>query len=262
MAQEGIITTVMEAFYAKTKNDGFTLVELLVVICVIAILAAMLLPAGGGPWKAKKINCANNLKATDESFVAWSERHGGKLPMQMEAIQGGTMDFVQSGSAAVHFLALTNSDRAYAHRDLVTHWQDGTNYQRINSFTNYGLESRWLVCPSDRNRDSVYGKSIAELADTNISYFVGVDATLDNPKSILSGDRNFRVNGASQKTGLVELPPRASIDWTEELHYIKSSSKTGGNILFADGHVEFPRTKALNSAFQSQNVTTNRFVIP
>jgi prepilin-type processing-associated H-X9-DG protein len=253
----------MKTLSAKTKISGFTLVELLVLICVIAVLAAMLLPAGGGKWKAQRYNCANNLRDMGQSFDAWSQQHHGKLPMQMPSTEGGTSDFIQSGSAVVHFLALTNSNQAFPHRDIVSRWQDGTNYQRINSFTNYGIEPRWLVCTSDRDRDnSAYRKAIAEIVDTNISYFVGVDATLDNPKSILSGDRNLRVDGVARKKRLIELPPKSSVDWTGEFHYRKSSSKTGGNILFADGHVEFLGSKDLNSAFQSQGLATDRLAIP
>lgn len=247
----------------KAKTSGFTLVELLVVIAVIAILAAMLMPPSGGKWKAQTINCANNLKSLDESFVAWSQRHDGKLPMQVLSKEGGTMDFIQSGSAIVHFLVLTNSGQLFVRRSFVSYSQDGTNYQKMNSYTNYGIEPRCLVCSSDKRSDSIYSKNlISEFADTNISYFVGVDSTLNNPKSILAGDRNLLIDGMSAKPGLIDLTPKSLVGWTDELHYSKSTSTAGGNMLYADGHVEFIKSKALNSAFQFQGLATNRFAVP
>jgi prepilin-type processing-associated H-X9-DG protein len=91
---------------------------------------------------------------------------------------------------------------------------------------------------------------------------VGVDAMLNNPKSILAGDRHLQVDGLPAKPGLLELTVKSPASWSEELHHLTSSSSCSGNILFADGHVEFLKTKSLDSVLRSQNMTINRLAVP
>ncbi len=61
---------------------AFTLVELLVVIAVIAILAAMLLPAlGKASAKAQQVKCASNLQQVHLGFRMYADDFGGRLPL-------------------------------------------------------------------------------------------------------------------------------------------------------------------------------------
>src|ERR1039457_2781465 len=75
-------------------RQGFTLVGLLIIIAVLAILAAMLLPAlASAKRKAQRINCVNNLKQDGLAFRLWEGDNGDKYPMAVSTNKNGTMEY-------------------------------------------------------------------------------------------------------------------------------------------------------------------------
>ena len=65
----------------KLQSAAFSLVELLVVIAVVAILAALLLPAlNRSREKAKEARCTSNLKQIYSGFLLYQSDNDGRFP--------------------------------------------------------------------------------------------------------------------------------------------------------------------------------------
>jgi len=143
----------------KTRRQcgAFTLIELLVVIGVIAVLAALLLPAlGRAKEKARRIACLNNLKQLSTGMHVFVTDHE-KFPWRVEIAEGGSYS-----RQRVYFTFLAMQ-------------------QELDT-------PQVLICPSDnRQAAAVWGT----LRDTNVSYFVGVDTREDRPGMLLAGDWNI-----------------------------------------------------------------------
>ena len=69
----------------KRGSKGFTIVELLVAITILAILTALLLPAiQQSREAARKIKCANNMKQLGLAMHSYAQSHG-RLPPDTQA---------------------------------------------------------------------------------------------------------------------------------------------------------------------------------
>ena len=193
---------------AKSSRPAraFTLVELLTVIAIIGILAALLLPVlQRGKDRAKRVWCENNLAQMGIAFHSFAHDHNSKFPAQVPLAEGGADGLVVNGVAVhsgfdfvfLNFQALAN--------DLGT--------------------PKILICPTDPRLPAT---SFTSLKNTNLSYFLGYNADYNQPADVLAGDRNLTslpnltfYNGSGQQ-----------LRWSGIMHRFK------GNVLFADGHVE------------------------
>jgi prepilin-type processing-associated H-X9-DG protein len=152
--------------------------------------------------RVRWISCSNNQKSIGFSFRLWAGDHDEKYPAQVSVTNGGVMELAAQGTTFPTFLAMSN--------ELST--------------------PKILFCPGDRNRRLV--ATFATLADTNLSYFVNLDADETAPQGLLLGDRNLATNNVALKPGLAMLSTNCQVSWTSEMHAHR------GNVTLADGSVQ------------------------
>ena len=201
----------MKSAMDTRRHGAFTLVEMLMVIAIIAILVSTMLPAlQGAKAKAQRIQCVSNLKQVGLGFHLFAHEHDSKFPMGVSTNNGGTLEYVIFSRYATAGFYL--------------------QYRHFQALSNDLSNPHVLVCPTDTNRLNP-PDFFASLANSNISYFVGVNADYNQPSSILGGDRNI-TSSVMRSSGVIRLLNGNSVQWTSSQHHYK------GNVLFADGHVD------------------------
>jgi hypothetical protein len=218
--------------------QAYTLIDIFVFLVSVGVLGSIVLPAYFGRTKCRcqRINCNNNLKQTGLSYKQWALDMQDRFPMQVPVTNGGTMEFVNSGVAWVHFRVMSNE----------------LNTPKV------------LFCPNEKATDRIAATTFGSLAgpgqvpytnDNNVTYFVGVDASETNYNMWLSGDHNI-TNRLNPKHGLLSFPTNRPTGWTADLH------NSQGNIALTDGSVHQYNTARLQLGLLETGVQRIRLAMP
>jgi hypothetical protein len=236
----------MRTTLSTNREQGLTLVELFVVIAIITFLAIVfVLPANSrSKGNTFRIQCVNNLKQTGLAFRVWEGDHGGEYPMRVSETNGGTLEFTTGLTEWRHFQIMSN--------ELST--------------------PKVLLCPADASR--MAATNFTFLRNSNISFFVGIDATETNPQMLLAGDRNI-TNSRPIKNAILETSTNSPAGWTPNMHdeagnllrsdgsvWTSEMHQKVGNILLSDGSVQQLTITGLRAAIENTGLATNRLQMP
>jgi len=189
------------------RMRAFTLVELLAVIALVGILAALLLPAiNRSLRRADQVQCVNNLRQIGIAFQQFADDHQGRYPMQVAAHEGGAWEATAAATERVGYFVNAVENFNAVELELVT--------------------PRLLVCRADRRTPA---ESFEGLRTGQVSYFLATNAVPGSSMSALAVDRNLKAHPADAAGGRTN----AVLLFGETMH------ERRGNVLLADGRIEW-----------------------
>jgi prepilin-type N-terminal cleavage/methylation domain-containing protein len=246
-----------------SRSSGFTLVELLVVIGIIAVLISILLPSlGRAREMANRTKCAANLHNIGAACQAFAAEHKGVFPVLYR---------MPDPAFPYRFPPVISTDDTLENSVTLPWTAYGTPFQ---AFEAYGAKIDVWDCPSTNNSvrqidssvapsewgsvvwtdymyvggltDKNFGKSIARWG-TAVPAVNQKDKYL--PDCVLAADMVFFSGGSGYKWDSVM--PRYLINHPKR--NVKTPIPDFQNILYGDGHVEGKATDYYPSALTTSN---------
>jgi prepilin-type N-terminal cleavage/methylation domain-containing protein/prepilin-type processing-associated H-X9-DG protein len=239
---------------SSRKAKGFTLVELLVVIGIIALLISILLPSlNRAREQANRVKCASNLRQIGQGIQMYANENKGNFPRTY--FDPGLADSIADTTGALQAKSFADvpGQAGPVQKNNVT----SSLFLLLKT---QDLTSEVFICPSSQGeRDSFGGKSVQERSNftsipLNLTYSYicpfpakaardagfKLNYTLTSDFAI-AGDINPGTVGGNPIDDVVK--PRQN-SARNDISKANSNNHNGDgqNVLYADGHVEFQNT--------------------
>lgn len=224
----------MRHSHRTIPRDAFTLLECAVVLAILAIIATFLILPNLSRGRVRRDYCVNNLKNVGLAFRT-AAVDTGEFSFRLPEAVGGTAPYAQDPVELWrHFAVLSN--------ELST--------------------PKVLSCPMDTRGATTFDWQSVITNDHNraISYTLGLDATEEEPQSILSCDRNLTLDGLPVGVAILTVRSNSPVGFHTNMHNL------AGNVLFGDGSVQQVTSARLNEwiakASESSKSRKIRIVVP
>jgi prepilin-type N-terminal cleavage/methylation domain-containing protein/prepilin-type processing-associated H-X9-DG protein len=224
------------------RPRGFTLLELLVALAVIAVLAALVFPLAGTVSDAGRgAKCVQHLRQIGAGLVAWCGDNNGEFPAS--AYGGTTVPTAHGGAhkwmdaifpyvrAESVFLCPADAGAAYRHAGALAAGESSTDYGSYGMNGAYRNAGDGQTPPRSAGAAVVHRAQVAEPAAT-----VWVTDTANRQEA--NGSFGFTWADAAAHPAVQPGPPR-------QLDKIIERHRGRANVLFCDGRVEAVRLEHL-----------------
>jgi prepilin-type N-terminal cleavage/methylation domain-containing protein/prepilin-type processing-associated H-X9-DG protein len=226
-------------------GNGFTLLELLVVMAIILLLSGILLPAvGSAREQARMVFCGNNIRQIMTGIFAYSDDFHNYFPWGGMAGRNAEEDWVYGGevtSVPPPYDRLGDYSLAI-HPELGSIFSYVTGRERLNDpWLTPDIGGRVFRCPSSGQWGKTRWVTYSMNSFLDFGWFTSEFPGLDN----FSHRRGFRISlskSPSQKVFLVDESSNSVNDGlfvsgTLELMGMYDFHNGKTNIIFLDGHM-------------------------